>query len=125
LGTITSDAVVTVVSVAVVAVVVPEYWRTNQYSTKRYWTLENGPTEALVRVYFVAVAEATTLVALFQYLKRKVHVPSEFVVQDQTLVQMLPTGVPVMEPAATVRSKVQVPATTVAPASGETVVSHA
>jgi hypothetical protein len=61
-------------------------------------------------VYFVAVVDPITLfVEVSQFLNRNVHVPRLLDVHCQTVIQSLPTGVPVVDPAATVISNCQVP----------------
>jgi hypothetical protein len=112
LGVIMSDAVETVVSVAVVAEVEPEYCITVQYSTARYFPLHplNAGWVAEVQVYCVAVVDPiTSLVDESQFLNRNVHVPRLLVVHCQTVIQSLPTGLPFVDPAAKVMSNCQVP----------------
>jgi len=60
-------------------------------------------------VYFVAVVDPITLfVEVSQLLNRNVHVPRLLVVHCQTVIQSLPTGLPVVDPAK-VMSNCQVP----------------
>ena len=73
-----SEAVDTVVSAVVVAVVEPEYWMTCQYSKARYLPLQplKVGSDAEVHVYFVAVVEPIALlVDVSQFLNRNVQVP--------------------------------------------------
>ena len=74
---------------------------------------ENGPT-VVVKVYLVVVVPRT-FVVLSQFLNRKVHVPRLVVLQFQTVIHRLPTGVPVPPLATVVMLKVQVPDGMVAP----------
>jgi hypothetical protein len=61
-------------------------------------------------VYFVAVVDPITLfVVVSQFLNRNVHVPRLLVVHCQTVIQSLPTGLPVVDPAAKVMSNFQMP----------------
>ena len=107
-----SEAVETVVSVAVVAEVEPEYCITVQYSTARYFPLHplNVGWVAEVQVYFVAVVDPITLfVEVSQFLNRNVQLPRLLVPHCHTVIHSLPTGAPVVEPAAMVMSNCQVP----------------
>ena len=110
MGVIMSEAVETVVSVAVVAEVEPEYCITVQYSTARYFPLHplNVGCVAEVQVYFVAVVDPITLfVEVSQFLNRNVQLPRLLVPHCHTVIHNLPTGV--VELAATVMSNCQVP----------------
>jgi len=69
----------------------------------------------VVKVYLVVVVPRT-FVVLSQFLNRKLHVPGRLVVlQFQTVIHRLPTGVPVPPLATVVMLKVQVPDGMVAP----------
>ena len=108
-----SEAVDTVVSVVVVAVVDPEYCISCQYSTARYFPLHplKVSCEADVQVCSVAVVDPITLLVadVSQLLNRNVQVLRLLVLHCQTVIQSFPTGEPVAEPAATVISNCQVP----------------
>jgi hypothetical protein len=69
----------------------------------------------LVKVYLVVVVPRT-FVLLSQFLNRKLHVPGRLVVlQFQTVIHKLPTGVPEPPVAIVVMLKVQLPDGMVAP----------
>lgn len=68
----------------------------------------------MVKVYLVVVVPRT-FVLLSQFLNRKVHVPRLVVLQFQTVIHRLPTGVPEPPVAIVVMLKVQVPDGIVAP----------
>ena len=64
----------------------------------------------------MVVVVPRTFVVLSQFLNRKLHVPGRLVVlQFQTVIHRLPTGVPVPPLATVVMLKVQVPDGMVAP----------
>jgi len=64
----------------------------------------------------LVVVVPRTFVVLSQFLNRKLHVPGRLVVlQFQTVIHRLPTGVPVPPLATVVMLKVQVPDGMVAP----------
>jgi len=107
-----SDAVETVVSVSVVAVVVAEYWRTVKYSTARYLPLQPLICATLAVVYCLSVAEVedATFVLVSQLFQILVHPPRLLEPHCHAVTKRRATGELLVEPTAMVRSICQVPA---------------
>jgi hypothetical protein len=110
-GVMKSIAVLIVVSVIVVAVVVPEYCHATQTSNAKKLPLVQVICDWLAVVYVlsVAVVELATLVAVSQFFHRRVAVVQLLVVQDHAVTKYRATGAPVAEPTAPVKSICHVP----------------